>query len=62
MELFLAERNSGRGMKDRIIRREKRFFSEDVNNDLEKGRKHKVDECDEMGWRHFEFLGGIACA
>jgi len=46
-------------MKDGIIRREKRFLSEDVNNVLEKGREHEVNECDEMGGRHFEFLGGI---
>ena len=49
-------------MKDRIIRREKRFVSEDVDDDLEKGRKDEVDECDEVRRRHFEFLGGSARA
>ena len=59
---FSAERNSGRGMKDRIVRREKRFVSEDVDDNLEKGRKDEVDECDKVRWRHFEFLGGSARA
>ena len=49
-------------MKDRVIRREERLISEDVNNDFEKRREDVVDEGDEMGRRHFEFLGGLACA
>ena len=59
---YSAVGNSGGGVKDRIIRWEKRFVSEDVNNDLEKGREHEVDEGDEMGRWHFEFLCGIANA
>ena len=47
-------------MKNRIIRRKERFVSEDVDNDLEKGWKHEVDECDEMSWRHFEFWSSSA--